>query len=68
MLFCPYYNTGMENKPKRPRGAPPKEKPASDRFEVRCTPEQKQRWSAAARRLGFASLAAWLKHLADKDA
>lgn len=56
-----------EHRP-NPRGAPKKEAPASDRFEVRCTPEQKQRWSAAAARLGFSSLAAWLKHLADKNA
>ncbi|MFM7010765.1 MAG: hypothetical protein ACKO0Z_15795 [Betaproteobacteria bacterium] len=58
----------MEQKPKRPRGAPPKENPASARFEVRCLHEQKQRWSAAARKAGFSSLAAWLKHLADKNA
>ena len=58
----------MENKPKRQRGAPPKENPASSRFEVRCTSEQKRLWSAAASRLGFSSLAAWLKHLADKNA
>jgi predicted HicB family RNase H-like nuclease len=58
----------MEQKPKRPRGAPPKENPASGRFEVRCTSDQKQRWSAAAQKFGFSSLAAWLKHLADKNA
>jgi len=58
----------MEQKPKRPRGAPPKENPASDRFEVRCASEQKQRWSVAAAKKGFSSLAAWIKHLADKAA
>jgi len=58
----------MEEKPKRQRGTPPKENPASARFEVRCTSEQKRLWSAAAARLGFSSLAAWLKHLADKNA
>lgn len=56
-----------EYKP-NPRGAPPKDNPASDRFEARCTPEQKQRWSVAASKNGFSSLAAWLKHLADKAA
>jgi len=58
----------MEQKPKRHRGAPNKEAPASNRFEVRCLPEQKQRWSAAAQKAGFSSLAAWLKHFADKNA
>jgi len=58
----------MKQEPKRPRGAPPKEHPASARFEVRCTQEQKQRWSVAAAKKGFSSLAAWLKHLADKAA
>lgn len=56
-----------EHRP-NPRGAPPKDNPASDRFEVRCTPGQKQRWSVAAEKKGFSSLAAWLKHLADKSA
>jgi len=58
----------MENKPKLQRGAPPKENPASSRFEVRCTSEQKRLWSAAAQKAGLPSLAAWLKHLADKNA
>jgi predicted HicB family RNase H-like nuclease len=58
----------MKQEQKRPRGAPPKENPASDRFEVRCTPEQKKRWSVAAAKNGFSSLASWLKHLADKAA
>jgi predicted HicB family RNase H-like nuclease len=58
----------MDNKSKRRRGAPQKENPASARFEVRCLPEQKQQWSAAAQKAGFSSLAAWLKHLADKNA
>ncbi len=56
-----------EHRP-NPRGAPLKENPASARFEVRCTSEQKRLWSAAASRLGFSSLAAWLKNLADKNA
>ncbi len=51
---------------KKRRGAPKKANPASARFEVRCTPEQKARWSSAAARSGM-SLSEWLKGLADKN-
>lgn len=57
----------MKPKPKR-RGAPPKENPASERFEIRCALDQKERWQAAAVKSGFSSLASWLKSLADKSA
>jgi predicted HicB family RNase H-like nuclease len=48
------------------RGAPPKKNPASERFEIRCTPEQKERWQQSSEKAGFRSLATWLKTLADK--
>ena len=52
---------------KKQPGRPPAKNPASARFEVRCTDDQKQRWSAAAEKSGL-SLASWLKALADKNA
>lgn len=50
-----------------PRGAPPKDNPASSRFEVRCTPDEKKRWAEAADKNGL-SLSSWLKSLANKNA
>lgn len=52
---------------KRPRGAPKKEKPAVARFELRCTPDEKQRWEEAAAQ-SDKSLASWLKDLANEAA
>ena len=50
---------------KRPRGAPKKEKPAVARFELRCTPDEKQRWEEVAATKDK-SLAGWLKDLANE--
>lgn len=52
---------------KKRRGAPPKENPASDRIEIRVTPDQRRSWLAAAKRAGL-SLSAWLKALAERQA
>jgi len=52
---------------KKPRGRPKTDKPASTRFEIRCTPEQKNKWELAAKKQNL-TLAAWLKELADKNA
>ena len=57
-------NTTTETK--RPRGAPPKQNPACERLELRCTPDQKTRWAAAAQRDGLA-VGTWLKQLADRE-
>ena len=54
------------DKVKKPRGAPKKEITASARFETRCTQEEKTKWEAAAKKAGFNSLSAWLKHLANE--
>ena len=56
-------NTNL--KQMRRRGAPPKQNPAKERFEVRCTPDQKAQWASAASRNGLA-VGTWLKQLADK--
>ena len=56
----------MENT-KRPRGAPKKENPATERFHGRCMPEEKKRWGNAAQKSGL-SVSAWLKNLANKNA
>jgi hypothetical protein len=52
---------------KKRRGAPPKENPATVRVWFRATPDQHDRWKAAAKRAGV-TLSAWLKALADKSA
>lgn len=62
---CPDYNLGMAKKKRR--GAPLKENPATVRVEFRATPDQRDSWIAAAKRVGM-TLSAWLKALADKAA
>lgn len=58
----------MNKTTKKPRGAPKKDNPATARFEVRCTPEQKKKWEAAAKEKDpNLSLSAWLKILADNN-
>jgi len=54
----------MATKKKR-RGAPKKDNPAGERFEVRCTSDQRRKWQKAADKEGL-SLSSWLKSLADK--
>lgn len=56
----------MKKTPK-PRGAPKKDNPASSRFEGRCTPEEKIKWQAAAKKSDM-KLGEWLKYLANKNA
>jgi len=52
---------------KKTRGAPKKPNPATSRFEVRCTPDEKTRWEQAANKNDL-TLSAWLKSLANKNA
>ena len=64
-INCTYYNKGM-NQTKKPRGAPKKDNPATARFEVRCTPAEKERWEEAAAKADL-KLSAWLKQLANSN-
>lgn len=62
-----------EKKPKRGPGRPTISKPASSRFDMRITEEQRQNWSEAAVRDGYtrageANVSGWLKDLADEAA
>jgi hypothetical protein len=51
------------DKPKRPRGRPPIDNPATARVEFRCTPQEKREYRRKAKPKG---LSEWLKGLADK--
>lgn len=51
------------DKPKRPRGRPPIQDPATARVEFRCTPQEKKTYRRKAKPKG---LSEWLKGLADK--
>ncbi|VAW64412.1 hypothetical protein MNBD_GAMMA08-572 [hydrothermal vent metagenome] len=64
MIICTYYNSEMKVINKQ-RGRPRKDNNATSRFEIRCTPEQKEKWETKANKLDL-SLATWLKKLADK--
>jgi predicted HicB family RNase H-like nuclease len=64
-IICEYIIRPVD-KPKRPRGQPPKKDPASVRINVRVTPGERERYKAAARKAGT-KLSPWLKALADRE-
>jgi hypothetical protein len=54
------------DQPKRPRGRPPIDNPATARVEVRCTPQEKETYRRKARKAKAPGVSTWLKGLADK--
>lgn len=66
-IICTGIIVGMDELPKRPRGRPLAADPATARVEIRVTPAEKAKYQQAAAK-ARATLTAWLKGLADREA